>query len=519
MKKIFSHPHAIPWFLFIFFTAIYFSSTVGIMNSGDGPEYALTQALVEQHTTKIDQFDRWIWPDYAEINGHKFIKRPPGISFIAVPFYILAKTLEPIAFAPYNGSAPGIDTTSKIEALTMILPALGASLTVVLLYLICYQFTKDSKPSFTASVIFGLGTLQWKYSYSFIRQPIYIFLLILIYYLLSKLKNKQYPPWVYSLIGLLTGYSLLVETTTLFTLPIFFLVFIFIHATKLRTAFERFIVLAEFLLGFFLALSLLAAYNLLSYDQISRNLYQDIERSKWMNYSSLFSTPLYPSILINVFSNAPIPKHALSPILRSNEQLFLQESAIWATRYPYKGLFFQSPFLFLATLGFVGFFRKYKSWALIAVSLILSILIPLSKYVDFYSPNAYDTRFFLPLVPFLTIGFSFWLKDIKLWKNRLVILVTIGVTVLSIYNGWLANLTNYAPHVTGEHRFSFERLQQPVFTADHALKNLWLVFINTFPNIYNIHILFLFYFPVCFFLCLMFLRLKRYLIHRVISQV
>src|SRR5450756_2095910 len=124
LRKIINQEHFIPWLLFIFITTCYFASTVGIMNSGDGPEYALTQAIVEEHTTEIDDFIRWSWPDYALVNGHMYTKRPPGLSFLAIPFYVIAKTLIPISNYPYTNQDIGLNEESQVETLTMVLPTI-----------------------------------------------------------------------------------------------------------------------------------------------------------------------------------------------------------------------------------------------------------------------------------------------------------------------------------------------------------------------------------------------------------
>ena len=109
------------------FTAIYFSSTVGISNSQDGPDYALTRAAVEHRTTRIDAYPQWISPDYARVNGHVFAKRSPGFSLLGVPFYVLALAFHGIATAPYHWQHQGINHDSPTEALTMHSGQMGRS--------------------------------------------------------------------------------------------------------------------------------------------------------------------------------------------------------------------------------------------------------------------------------------------------------------------------------------------------------------------------------------------------------
>ena len=49
--------------LFVLFFFIYNSGTVGIMNSIDGPQYALTRSLYEDKSLTIDKYTDYISPD------------------------------------------------------------------------------------------------------------------------------------------------------------------------------------------------------------------------------------------------------------------------------------------------------------------------------------------------------------------------------------------------------------------------------------------------------------------------
>lgn len=142
MKKSLPNNHFLYWLLFIIFTALYFSSTVGVMNSTDGPQYALTQAMVEEHRLEIDNYSRFINPDYANFNGHKYSIRSPVESVIGIPFYVFAKIISSYAFPPYNWRHHGIDKESALEALTILNNSTFGALSVVLLYILSLMLSK-----------------------------------------------------------------------------------------------------------------------------------------------------------------------------------------------------------------------------------------------------------------------------------------------------------------------------------------------------------------------------------------
>src|SRR3989338_8436869 len=107
------------WFLFIFFSSVYFSSGVGILNSGDATQYSLTRAMVEKNSFKINSYLEWVYPDYSLRNGDYYSLRPIGESLFMIPFYVWAKATVSLANFPFNlPTYPGLTQKSKLETLT-----------------------------------------------------------------------------------------------------------------------------------------------------------------------------------------------------------------------------------------------------------------------------------------------------------------------------------------------------------------------------------------------------------------
>lgn len=456
------------------------------MNSMDGPDYALTQALVDEHTSRIDAYPRYITPDFANVNGHRYAKRSPGLSILGIPAYVVARGFSRLAVEPYAGNHPGVDSASAVECLSLIFPALCGAATVMLLFLIALRATRSRVAALIASVSLGLGTLLWKYSHSYQRMPLELLLFALVFYLLMGFRPVR-ATWRYAvLLGVVIGYTVVTETSTVFVLAVFVVWFAFLVArARIPMAKRRFLA-GSFCAGVAACLVILAAYDLLSFGRFVGNLYVLAPRESWMTYSALFSTPLFPSVFVNLFNNGPVPLDSISTVLTKNPVLFWQESANWAIKTHYDGLFVQSPYLVLAVVGCVFFFRKFPLWAIAALAVALVTLISMSKFVEFFTPNQFDNRLFLPMALFLSIGLAFWWRAIWMLPSRgfryVVALATGYVVLMSAYNGWYSELTDYGPHVTGNHRFDPTQLQGQPFAPNH----LGTLFVNTFPNIFNL---------------------------------
>lgn len=466
------------------FTALYFTSGVGVMNSSDGPDYALTQALVDEHTSRIDNFGKWISPDYVVIDHHSYAKRSVGLSLLGIPAYGVAKVFGHWAAEPYDGHHVGIDSTSRVEALSLIFPALCGALTVVLVFLIGLHLTGDRIAGLLAAGATGLGTLLWKYSHSYQRVPLYVCLIVLAFYLLLTFKPGADTWHKAALTGAIAAYAIVAESTTVFVFPIF--VIWFVYLILQGDPASRWSLGLGFAGGVAVSAGVLVLYDVLTFHQFAANLYQRVPKNSWMTYPALFSTPVVPSVFVNLWNTGNVPLDSISPVLRADPVRFAQEGAFWAVRTTYRGIFIQSPYLIPAVAGFVLLARTWRVPAAAAAAISLVTLISMSMFVDFFSPNSFDTRLFLPMIPFLSIGLAFWWRAIRSLPSRgfkyAVVLATAYVTGVSVYNGWYSEVTDYGPHVTGNHRFDPGLVSGSLLTPDHA----GTLFVNTFPNIFNL---------------------------------
>ncbi len=113
----------------------------------------------------------------------------------------------------------------------------------------------------------------------------------------------------------------------------------------------------------------------------------------------------------------PLPAAALSPRL-AHTTIGFEQSYEYALRYPYKGVFIQSPYLLC--LGFAWFLlrRDKKKFLLYSVSLAFAANLLPFLYLVYYSPNSYDTQFFISFADLLSPGFAVILEKVLESQKR-----------------------------------------------------------------------------------------------------
>ena len=111
----------------------------------------------------------------------------------------------------------------------------------------------------------------------------------------------------------------------------------------------------------------------------------------------------------------------------------------------------------------------------------------MSSYTLFWSPNTYDGRYLLPMVPTLAAGLGFFVTSAIQqrggWPATTAQAGLLITALISLYFAWESSVTNFAPNLGGNTRWNPTEVYT-VFgvTAD----TLQAAFLETFPNIYNL---------------------------------
>lgn len=468
--------------LFIFFLGLYFFSGVGLQNSGDSPQYRLTQSIVDRHSYSIDSSDELIWPDIVYQNDKVYSGRSPGESFLAIPFYLVSKIADKYHFLslPYNGQREGIIAESSLEASTVMFNSFCGALGVIMVFGISFLLFSDFNPSYLTAVLYGLGTLNWKYSSTFCRHSPHVFFLLLSIFLLIKLLQNKNNMFNYILLSISLAFSVFIDPTSI----LFSVVCVIFALIKISIKqFDLFkIINYLFIFGLitFLINIPIFFYNQTIFDNALNSAWSKQARNNWLADKSVtFGTPFIPSFFTNLFSpNKPIQPSVFSSYFLTNPQVAEEQGLYYASTYQYKGIFFQSPYLFLIFLSFF-LMKKKKTWIILFFLAVVSCIMQF-HYLVFYSPNSYDTRFFLPVTAIFSIlvtPFIIYIFKRSVLSKTLFCILTIPVLLISFFQSWVSSTENFAPHLTGEKRVLVsDLLFHPQITQ---------IFTETFPNIYN----------------------------------
>ena len=476
--------------LWVLFSALFFASSVGGMNSGDGAHYALIQSLADDRTVIIDKHARWTYfTDYVLRDGHYYSDRDPGLSYFSLPFYFAAKLIAPIASKPYPTSSI-TDYDSVMQMLTSFFSVTCGSLIVITVFLFSrYWWKLDYFSSLIPSLVAGFGTLIWKYSSGLYRHHgAGLFLLLSVIMAILAIKKTKLIPLVCFFLGI----AIFMEYTLLILVPV---IIFFLWFYKRQQKYIFISILIGGIIGFSLPLLSIVFYNKAVTGKYIANPHSYnsyiIHRKK---LSDEFQTKLIDGLKILLFSSKPIPATALE-YFKDKPEIANQMGSYWATVWPFRGIFTTTPLLWLSVIALA--LRNNKRWyqglALIYIPSIVYLLL-MSKMTIIWSGNSYDTRYLLPIMPLvllpggITINSLLTCRYPNIFNTIIKVLVAILIFILtsiSFYWGWFYNITNYAPHVTGEHRFDLDK----ALSFKYIITNLGEVLYHTFPNYNNLTIL------------------------------
>ena len=244
--------------LIIIVSLVYLASMQGITCCNSGSLYALLKSIVTKEKLSINEFIKYTkYKDYSKVGKNYFTDRPPGLSFAAIPFYIL-----------------NLNVT--------LVSVISGVLSSILVYLISMQLVNNPIIAFFTSIIFAFCTTNWRYSTLFLIHSLSTFLVLLaVYFLLI-----EFSPIV---IGLLIGLSTIVEYTN----AVFFF-----GVSFSQIVFGNFYPLLTLSIGYFIGVLPLLVYNKKCFGSPFTTSYRYSAYFKWSNSpKTTFVTPIFKGIL------------------------------------------------------------------------------------------------------------------------------------------------------------------------------------------------------------------------------
>jgi hypothetical protein len=380
-------------FLFFFFSSVYYATASGITSSNDGSHYALIRTMVDNRTFALEQFD-----DYAEGNdiaitedGRLFSDRPPGTALVGTLFYTVGGILpEPLQKLPSRH-----DDQNPRLAYVLLLPAFAGAGTAVVLYAIMRLLDISRAATVTAVLMFGLGTVHWKYSSVLYSHALSAFIVILAVYLSMLTVRRGYEtPAVFGFLGFILGFAVLTEYSNgLLVLILLGYLLLNSRQNEWRDLTVPFVLLMG---GGLISALFLAYYN-----------NQNFGSPLTLSYSYAINYP-WASSFATTFNY---------PLAAGLEGLLIGGSGDgWCGGLPCpnQGLFALSPVLLLAIPGWFFYFRDARRECLLTAVLFLVYLLLFARHRTFHGFTA-DGRYLAPYIGLLAIPLAYtmsWLYSL-----------------------------------------------------------------------------------------------------------
>jgi len=222
--------------LFLFFTSLYYLSNAGDSKWGDESYMILVAGKIvtngqlgfeEKEITSIAFWDHFAakGPD-----GLYYMKWGLGQSLVEVPFLFLHRFIFGVA-GP--GDLPNDQTRFYLTELAflMLCPSVISALGCVLFYLLALRLGFSSKVSVLLTLVYGLATMVWPYSKSFMSETtLNVVILGGVYGALRYVQEKE-RLWIF-FSGACLGFGLVVKVTALVAIPVIVLYIVASLRTK-----------------------------------------------------------------------------------------------------------------------------------------------------------------------------------------------------------------------------------------------------------------------------------------------
>ena len=365
-----------------------------------------TISLVEKQTFVINDYVSEICKetgcDHAVYKGNYYSGFAPGLSIIAIPFYLISYPF--LEYFLEDGLFGNTKTELKLIALniivTILISSLLSALTAVLIYRISSIFTQNEKIRTLTTFLFAFSTIYFLYSTGYYARIIAGFFSIFAFYKLINIKksiqqNKEISNKDLFIAGLSSSIAVTMDYPhVLISFVLFCYLLSFLRTKKIF---------------YFITASIIPVALILMYHYaIFENSFATPEhlRANQANYDALMKG-------IGGFSYPSL------------EKLYLYSFS------PERGIFFYTPIFLLSLYGIYLGFRKYKPELLVIFSsFFLTYLFYSSNIWPWFFDGSYGPRYLLVAFPYLVLPLNIALEKSKKLLTYLLVLISSLISLL-----------------------------------------------------------------------------------------
>lgn len=384
--------------------------------------FAHLYSLVENHSYALSsKLANFVYPDVGFYKGRLYSYFGPGISYMAIPFYLLGKNLN----------------VSQVSTFSLV--ALASIIALIFIYKIATNvFKLPIWAGLAAAIFFAFGTIAWAYGVTLYQHHLTVLFLLSSFYAVWKYKQFSRFSWIWASIVWI-DYALAIAIdypNALLFLPV--MVYFLIVSLKVRMDQNKFKIslrpAAIYASAFFIGLSILHGYhnqvNFGSWEKISGSLisYRDIINKQspgTLDNEAIRQLEIKKNI-VGFFSEEKMP-HGLFVLFLS----------------PDRSLFLYVPLMLLAILGiyFALSKRRNMEYAVLFACVLVNIFL-YGSWGDPWGGWAFGPRY---LIPAMAIG-SIFIVDFlahTAYKNTARV-IAFALFLYSSAIGLLGSLTTNA---------------------------------------------------------------------------
>jgi len=398
--------------IFFFALVIYlFSlSVVRTFHSEDEFSYFyLTYSIVENRSFIIDPIAGHHLSNtenFVQYNGNWYSKYPPGLPFLAIPFYLVGRFIWQLL---------GFDGFPLI--IMCSISGFSAAFSLVIVYEFCTFFKFSYIAKIATIITYGFGTIAWVYAKTFFsHSTATLFILLSLYFFISMARDeKEGLVYIKSLLsGMAIGLATLIRYTSfLFVFPLVFYFLIKPMSLKKERA-------TLFIFPLLIFILLAGWYNFICFDNPFITGYH--LNQLYGNETERFTTPIYIGLWGFLIS-------------------------------PKRGLFIYSPVLLFSIIGIKELYTEVKDETILLISSFMILLLVYSAWWYWPGGLCYGPRLLHEAIPMLTIPIG---KSIDSYKHKRIFWIAFIVLLcFSIYAQFAAVVTDF---ITTDYPISFDEI-------------------------------------------------------------
>jgi 4-amino-4-deoxy-L-arabinose transferase-like glycosyltransferase len=364
--------------------SVYLFTFSGVYHSSDEISMLVaTDSLARRGALDIELVRGWMGEQQGSFgpDGHLYSRKGIGTTLAALPHYWLA----------LQSSRLG-----NVQ-MAMLTNAATTALSALLLFLMLRRLNYARGVALAAGLAFGLGTMAWPYARYLFSESLAGLGLIASAYFLLRYRDE---PGTTSLLltGTGLGVALLARLNNAIVAPFLGLVLLAYLYRQQGRQWRRYLrPVILFGLPVLAALIVVGWYN-------------------WARFGSPLTTGYLPE---ETFS---------TPFLEGLYGLLLS---------PGRGLFWYNPLLFAAILGWIPFFRKHRTEALLVAAVVLSNVAFYASWFLWWAGHAWGPRFLVTVLPFAALplagAFQAATRRRWLWAGLAALaLASLAVQVLGV---------------------------------------------------------------------------------------